>query len=57
MEVCNQLSFERYNGMLVLRFKGRQYGLMLKIHAQFLQDISLIINQHLFLFKISRETK
>ena len=28
---------------------------MLKIHTLFLQDISLIINQHSFLFKNSRE--
>ena len=33
------------------------YSLMLKIHTLFLQDISLIINQHSFLFKNSRETK
>ena len=30
---------------------------MLKIHSLFLKDISLIINQHSFLFKNSRETK
>ena len=33
------------------------YSLMLKIHTLFLQDISLIINQHSFLFKNTRETK
>ena len=54
---------KRSEDMISYFFKVSQYyciflySLMLKIHTLFLQDIYLIINQHSFLFKNTRETK